>query len=179
MPLATIDQTTIKWKDLPQDIGSNYIEFGYDFRKFSLDGILMDSKIMTGVQFVHKEESVRLQIYGQELTDFETGTMDSSVSTESASGWTAVKSIEGKIIGLRDGSVDFKRTISQTIEFGVSDEQTDAGQSFVPYFDGTAIEFDKKGPLSGVGFMHYSNDDSYAGYIRPYIMSFKYKHVIK
>ena len=150
MPLATIDKTTIRWKT------SNLI---------SLDGILMGSKILTGIQFVKKEESVRLQMYGQQLTDFDTGTIDSSVSTETAMGWTAVKSMDGKIIGLRDGSVDFKRTISQTIEFGVSDEETDAGQSF-------------EGPLSGVGFMHYSNDDSYAGYIRPYIMNFKYKNVI-
>lgn len=85
MPLATIDKTTIRWKT------SNLI---------SLDGILMGSKILTGIQFVKKEESVRLQMYGQQLTDFDTGTIDSSVSTETAMGWTAVKSMDGKIISL-------------------------------------------------------------------------------
>ncbi|CAO1331992.1 unnamed protein product [Diamesa serratosioi] len=179
MPLAMIDQKTIHWKDVPDNIGTNYIKFGYDNRKFSLDDVSLDSKIMTGVQFVENGGSVSIQIFGQVLNDFEKGILDTSISTESDNGLTFVKSIEGKIVGLRDNFMDFKRTSKKTIHFGVSDEKTDAGQSFVPYFDGTNIEFDKPAPLSGLGFLHYSNDDSYAGYIRPYIRSFKYKNVFK
>ncbi|CAO1346334.1 unnamed protein product [Diamesa tonsa] len=178
LPYAIIDESTVQWMDVPQDIGSNYIEFGFDFRKFSLDGILMESQILTAIQFVQKDGSVRLQVNGQGLIDFEMGKMGPPWSFMKKYAWTDVKSIEGKLIGLRNHSTVYTKTTNQIIKFGVSDEKTDAGQSFVPYFDGTAIEFDNKTPLSGVGFMHFTNDDSYAGYIRPYIMSFRYKTVI-
>lgn len=178
LPYAIIDESTVQWMDMPQDIGSNYIEFGFDFRKFSLDGILMESQILTAIQFVQKDGSVRLKVNGQGLIDFEMGKMGPPWSFMKKYAWTNVKSIEGKLIGLRNHSTVYTKTTNQIIKFGVSDEKTDAGQSFVPYFDGTAIEFDNKTPLSGVGFMHFTNDDSYAGYIRPYIMSFRYQSVI-
>lgn len=38
------------------------------------------------------------------------------------------------------------------ITFGQSNEKADAGQSFVPYFDGRSITFDVKSPISGLGF---------------------------
>ncbi|CAO1337283.1 unnamed protein product [Diamesa serratosioi] len=180
LPLAMIDQETIHWQKVPDNIETNYIEFGYNYKKFSLDVVSFDSRIMTSFHFYKDGLTVSIKIFGHVLDDFVMGTLDTSIA--SVQQWFVLASIgemsiEGKIVGLRDNFMDFTRTTRKTIKFGVSDEKTDAGQSFVPYFDGADIQFDKPAPLSGLGFMHYTNDVSYAGYIRPYIMSFKYKNV--
>lgn len=46
-----------------------------------------------------------------------------------------------------------------------------------PFFDGSDIHFEPKVPLSGIGLMHYTNDDNYAGLIVPYLKTMKYKHI--
>ena len=47
----------------------------------------------------------------------------------------------------------------------------------VPYFDSTDITFDMKTPLGGIGFLHHTNNDRYAGYIRPVILSLNYSEI--
>lgn len=64
------------------------------------------------------------------------------------------------------------------IKFGVSNQEADIGQTFVPFFDGVDVTFDFVSPLSGLGLLHYTNDDKYAGYIRPYLRSFNYNHYL-
>lgn len=46
-----------------------------------------------------------------------------------------------------------------------------------PFFDGSDIHFEPKVPLSGIGLMHYTNDDSHAGLIVPYLKTMKYRHI--
>lgn len=65
------------------------------------------------------------------------------------------------------------------IKFGRSSEESDGGQSFVPFFDGHNIEFDSAAPISGIGIMHYTNNMQYGGYIRPTISSLNYKKIFK
>jgi len=64
---------------------------------------------------------------------------------------------------------------NRRVEFGISNEDEDAGQSFVPYFDGNEVTFDIKSPLSGITLIHYTNDVNYAGFIRPVIRSLDYR----
>ncbi|CAO1331969.1 unnamed protein product [Diamesa serratosioi] len=107
MPLAMIDQKTIHWQDVPDKIGTNYIEFGYDSRKFSLDDVSLDSKIMTGVRFIYIASVVSIEIFGQFLYDIEKGVLDTSILTKSDDNLYEDKSIEGKIVGLREANPDY------------------------------------------------------------------------
>lgn len=52
----------------------------------------------------------------------------------------------------------------------MSNERTDGGQEFVPFFDATDVK--NVSPLSGFGLLHYTNDDEYAGYVRPYLITY-------
>lgn len=65
------------------------------------------------------------------------------------------------------------------INFDYSTEITDAGQSFVPYFDGDDVTFTHAAPISGIGIIHYTNDPEYAGYIWPIIETMDYGKVFK
>lgn len=46
-----------------------------------------------------------------------------------------------------------------------------------PFFDGSDIHLEPKVPLSGIGLMHYTNDDSCAGLIVPYVKTLRYRHI--
>lgn len=81
-----------------------------------------------------------------------------------------------KIPGLnREGK--WKITRHAHFQFERSVEYKDAGQSLLPYFDGTPITFNIPSPLGGIELFHYTNDVNYAGYIRPNLISFDYKKV--
>lgn len=60
------------------------------------------------------------------------------------------------------------------LKFQKSDEQSDAGQNTVPFFDTTNIAFDSIAPISSIGLIHYTNSDEYAGFVRPTIKSIDY-----
>jgi hypothetical protein len=60
------------------------------------------------------------------------------------------------------------------IDFNYSTEETDAGQTFVPFFDGDDVTFTHPAPISGMGLIHYTNDPKYAGYIWPIIETMDY-----
>lgn len=88
------------------------------------------------------------------------------------------QSFNDTIPGLDESSDKFKINKKLLIEFGLSNEEADAGQSFVPYFDGSDITFDVKSPLSGLGLFHYTRHSDYAGYIRPTLQSLNYENFI-
>ena len=120
---------------------------------------------------------MKLKVFGKEHSNLE-GTLNAN-EKEYISENSDVHRIIDKIPKLKEDSKKFTKIIDKAIQFEVSNDSEDAGQSFVPYLDGSDIEFDVKAPLSGIGFMYYTNDDYYAGYIRPYLKSFKYKSFAK
>lgn len=68
-----------------------------------------------------------------------------------------------------DASVKIKK--NRVFMFGLSSEETDAGQNFVPYFDGSDVA-DGRVPLSGIGLLHFSSDFKiFSGYIKPYLIT--------
>lgn len=75
----------------------------------------------------------------------------------------------GRFIVSHDGAVEFQMT----------SEESDAGQNFAPFFDGSDVGFDSVAPISSVGLIHYTNDKDYAGYIRPTISSLNYRNLFK
>lgn len=60
------------------------------------------------------------------------------------------------------------------IKFGTSSKEFDIAQTFVPFIDAADIIFDVKSPLAGIGLLHYTNDEHYAGYIRPFLRSLNF-----
>jgi hypothetical protein len=45
----------------------------------------------------------------------------------------------------------------------------------VPYLDGTEATFEIASPLSNIKFIHFTNDDEHAGFIKPIIQSMDYR----
>ena len=60
----------------------------------------------------------------------------------------------------------------------INDKMIKLTQPLEYYLDGSDISFDVKAPLAGIGFYHYTNDDSYFGFIRPYIFALNYTNFI-
>ncbi|CAO1373741.1 unnamed protein product [Diamesa hyperborea] len=171
LAVGMIDAETVHWQEVQADVGDNYIEFNYDLRQFNLKGNVMENEVLT------ENGGMKLKVFGKEHSNLE-GTLNDN-EKEYISQNSDVHSIIDKIPKLKEDSKKFTKIIDKAIQFEVSNDDEDAGQSFVPYLDGSDIEFDVKAPLSGIGFMYYTNDDYYAGYIRPYLKSFNYKSFAK
>jgi hypothetical protein len=77
----------------------------------------------------------------------------------------------GVQVGLKKEEATFVLKKSGKLEFLKSDDATDAGQNLVPYFDANDVEFYSRGPITSVGLIHYTNDEIFAGYIKPTIKS--------
>lgn len=120
---------------------------------------------------------VSWSIYGRKIVDFNKGVMGNEDEIQSASSSGSLNA-ENLIPGLSSGKKFSTRNNIKVI-FGISNEDNDAGQSFVPYFDGTNITFDISAPLSGISLIHYTNDVNYAGYIRPVLRSLNYRKLFK
>jgi hypothetical protein len=65
----------------------------------------------------------------------------------------------------------------KAIKFDTDSEPFNAGQGTIPYFDGSDIVQDFPMVLSGIGFIHYTNE-LYGGYIRPILKSVDMKNVV-
>ncbi|CAO1331680.1 unnamed protein product [Diamesa serratosioi] len=177
LAVGMVDAETVLWQEVQTNAGDDYIEFNYDLRQFNLNGNVMENEVLSGIQFVSENGRMKLKVFGKEHLNLE-GTLSGN-EKEYISQNSDVHRIVDKIPKLKKESKKFTKIIDKAIQFEVSNDSEDAGQSFVPYLDGSDIEFDVKAPLSGIGFMHYTNDDNYAGYIRPYLKSFKYKSFVK
>lgn len=106
--------------------------------------------------------------------NFNEGTLGKQVIKTSSNKGTLFDAND-KIPGIFSAKKQFKVQKNTRIRFGMSSEVMDAGQSFVPYFDGNDVSFDVKTPLSGLSFVHFTNDDNYAGYIKPVIVGLDYR----
>jgi len=124
------------------------------------------------VQFENKSSAVVWTIYGRKLY-FNRGILGEEYIKQSHD---AAKTFDmfGKIEGLSSSTNFTVRNITK-IKFSTSSEGYDNGQSFVPYFDGNAVTMDIKAPLSGIGLIQYTNDWTFAGYIRPVLKSLDYR----
>jgi hypothetical protein len=132
----------------------------------------------TGIQLIGSSNGVNLHLFGRELLDFNLGILGKQID-ETGRLPSSYVNMNNTIPGLRFSNNNFKITNNAIIEFGVSNEEMDVGQSFVPYFDGSDITFDVKAPLSGIGLIYYTNDYNYAGYIRPVVNCLDYRKYIE
>jgi hypothetical protein len=192
LPMATIDNSSVVWYSLPTD--QNFITFDYDNHqiefgdfsstkfsesvvtgKFQMEiGMALKTCyfLNTGVQFKYTFIGASWSIYGRKLVDFNRGILGSEENVNSVGNYRYDAS--DLIPGLSSGK-RFTIGKNRRVSFGISNEDEDAGQSFVPYFDGNEVTFDIKSPLTGISLIHYTNDPKYAGFIRPVIRSLDYR----
>ena len=97
-----------------------------------------------------------------------TATVSKSYTTVSSSTYAedAIPLIEGNV-----GKYAVYSDIRVTM--GKGNEEKDAGQSFLPYFDSQNIELTIPAPLSGLELIYY-NTPNYGGFVRPRISSINY-----
>jgi len=115
-----------------------------------------------------------LSIIGRELLDFNKGTLGKEI-TKPTDKTDSFFNAYDKIPGLSTTNTLYTVRRNARVTFSLSNEKADAGQSFVPYFDGNEVSFNIKAPLSGLTFVHYTNDENHAGYIKPVISSLDYR----
>lgn len=108
-------------------------------------------------------------MYGRQVVDISNGTLSKDVTIVTANN-NAGSFTPGSRIGLND-QLDFTIERNGALRFQQSDDETDAGQNFVPYFDANLATFDNVAAISGFGLIHYTTNARYAGYIRPVLTS--------
>lgn len=140
----------------------------------------------TGVQFKKVGRTTYLSLIGRELLSFNKGTLGKEKDSKvppilgliSVSGITAAighYAFMDKAPGLESNRRQYNILQNETIMFVMSSVGKDAGQSYVPYFDGNEVTFDIKSPVKRISFIHYTNHDDYAGYIKPIVYPLDYR----
>lgn len=174
MPWGSIDNDSVYWQSLPDYIDGDFLEFGYNVKQFSLGNIVVsNNQTISGFMFEKYGNSIGYTVFAKTIIDLATGELDDSEEVYTELGYGTKFNSAGKHPGLSTGSTYTKQMLGK-VYFGKSNQYIDAGQSFLPYFDGNDVEFDVKIPLAEIGFFHYTNNNSYyAGYLKPYIGSIK------
>lgn len=119
-----------------------------------------------------------MHVYGKQILDFAKGTLG-SVQLLSNGTSNDMNVDFGNVPMLSKYSDKFEIKNEGCFQFKKSNEEADAGQSFLPYFDPVEANFDRPGPLSVIKLIHYTNDEKHAGFIRPFIKSIDYKKLMK
>lgn len=183
LPLGFIESSSIQWQAPPSDLARNYLTFDYDTRSFALGDVFMDDHILTGVKFEMHDSVVGKRLININIGQLEAYNSGSDFGTRHWKKTPIPPDMDGRKIGIdgnnRHYTIDKseKGGFLSVVKFTTSDEETDGGQTTVPYFDGTSVELDMPKPLSGVGFIHYTNT-GYSGFIRPILKTFNYKNLI-
>jgi hypothetical protein len=177
LPLSIIDASTLVWRDLPENVESRFLfTFSYDVRLMLMSESHVGDGVVTGISFYARGEKLMFRTNGREIADFLTGTLGRSIFDD-ARDYETVNNCEHR----KPGSSGSQYNVSkfQTIRFGLSDQESDASQNFVPYFDGSVVTTETLTPIAGIGLMHFTGDREYAGYIKPYLVTLNYEAHIK
>lgn len=207
LPMGFIESKTDHWMSIPSDAKeSDFATISYDdiqsyifclgeeVNKFDGNQVVTGkelenclesiySKLFKAIQLTHenaggRDVGILFQVYGKTLLSFENGTLGSDWFYHRQLPTPYKRLGIGKKVGIKPQNSNFVVSKNVWIVFRKSDEETDAGQSFVPYFDPTEATFDPPAPLSTIELVHYTNDPNYAGYVRPMIKSIDYRKFI-
>lgn len=180
--MGTVFQSSIEWIPIPDDFQNDVKLFSSSENFFGMDKYYWENKFLTGVQLVMSDNEVRVRLYGNEIdsTSFALGLMTVS-SKPSLHKSTHSVLEEHHLDGLKDGLasgvdieyIDYKIKKEVTVIFGIGT----AGKT-LPFFDTNDVTFDIKSPVAGIGFYHYTNSDSYSGFIKPHLIALNYKSFI-
>jgi hypothetical protein len=178
--MMLVDEESIHWQNFPKSTQpSDYFTFNFDNRpKFHLnDGLKFNDKILTAVQLLNTSSGISLRVFGQKIENFQKSLFSEKVYNLTAP--TSEKVVNGYGAGLSTKRMYFSVTNKGAIDFDWSAERIDAGQSFVPYFDGNDASFDYSAPVCGIGIVQYTNDKEYGGFLRPIISTIDYKKIFE
>ncbi|CAO1331449.1 unnamed protein product [Diamesa serratosioi] len=179
LPMGFIKPSTIHWEGPPIDININVVRYDFNFRMFYLDFIKVKTGFLSGFEFYRTNDTFRLRTYSKKFTNFTIGTVSDKEEIQVDNDVYKIFKLQDRIPNMlkTKGKIDTK--YNKTIMFGPSNQEADAGQSMVPYFDATDITFDLKAPLGGIGLFHHTSDSAYAGYVRPFVSSLNYSDIIE
>lgn len=127
-----------------------------------------------GIQLTAIGDVLSMKSFGRNFESFVLGTLENNEVTQeaSSSGGKLKHSDQSfKNPGKSDSTI-IKVKKNQIISFGLSNEKSDAGQQFVPFFDGSDVTIDSLSPLSGFGLLQWTTDEEYAGYISPFLITY-------
>lgn len=120
---------------------------------------------------------IQLILFAREFDSFSKGILGKEVHSYGDKP-TTKSSLTEKLPGLANlGTYSFLH--DAVLKFEISNEDEDAGQSFLPYLDGSPITFDIPSPVGGIELYHYTNNDTYGGFVRPNINSLDYRKIFK
>jgi hypothetical protein len=201
LPMGIIDASTLQWMPLPSGSDNDFTTLSYYDHKTYLMFLgtnnkkLFDNQAVTGnfnflikiVSFLNfklgikfdRDNGIRLKVFVRTIENFKDGKLGIiEYDSNNNEGSLHRKKVVGTKVGLKSNDNQFKVSKNVRILFVRSDEEADAGQSFLPYFDPSYVTFDQPAPLSMIELVHYTNNDDYAGYIRPVIKSLDYRKFI-
>jgi hypothetical protein len=177
LPLSVVDSSTLTWHELPENVESRFVfTFNYDVRLMLMSESHVEDGVVTGISFYPRNGKLMFMTSGREVEDFLTGALGRSIFNL-AQDFQTINDREFR----KPGSAHTRYAVSkfQTIRFGLSEEDSDESQNFVPYFDGSEVTTETLTPLAGIGLMHFTGDNEYAGYIKPYLITLNYAAHIK
>lgn len=121
-----------------------------------------------------------MNIFGRKVSDF-FGALQAERVTLNKDGVSEFRNVDvmNTIPGLNNGKTDdatFKTTQKSrwinVIHFATSRMEDDMGQTLLPQFSAEDVVPNAPVPLSGIGLMHFTNDNNYGGFIKPFYMTY-------
>jgi hypothetical protein len=183
-----VDPSTLQWSGPPSDLADNTFTINLKTRHFALDDIYFDDgKVLVGVELFPSGGLIRTRIYGKvininlnhpidtlkELQDDDYESLTNTPNEHTVkNGIGGLKSKSTPLVVLRSDANE-----KMAIRFDTDNDSTNAGQGTIPYFDNSDIDQDFPLVLSGIGYVHYTNE-GYGGYLRPILKSVDMKHVV-
>ncbi|KAG5672846.1 hypothetical protein PVAND_002935 [Polypedilum vanderplanki] len=187
LPSGFINESTVYWQDKPSktELGS-YAKIA---KFLVLDDLHFEDCVMTGLQLAESHNSnsigeIRLRIFGRKyINGTLTDDKECQQFSEDFSGFTTIFTKYNA--GL------YKENINNMASYKISTGKYAAHlKQFIgaDIYEGYEIEYhlsfisneitlDRLAPLSGLGLMLFANDDSFSGYVKPYLKTMSFKTI--
>jgi len=172
--LGSIESGSIKWLPLPSDYEKNTKIIDNGELYLTMKKYWFEDRVVTGIQFAQYGSIFSLRIFGKKIEIIELGIMNSKEESR-----FKVSPTKGDIFmnnrkpGLATGS-NMKYPTYKLMDASYICFESNANQDKLikmPFFDGATASFDIPSPIAGIGMYYYTNDDGYAGYVRPYLVA--------
>lgn len=123
--------------------------------------------MLTGIQIINLGDFFSLRIFGKKVEQFELGILSSEETMTTTHSYSNnVLTVDAKLPGLEQLSNKYQVSEDAFIELG----SIEAGYMF----DLTDVTFEINSPVAGIGLLHYTNSEYFAGYVRPFLVPLNY-----
>lgn len=179
--MASVNET-YQWQPLPANVSSEFlVAFEPKENYFRMDKFWFTDHFLTSLKLDKSHDFIGVKVFGRKIDkqSFSFGIMNTMENGKFSQTVSKLElNVDGKEPGLAsDENITYSNyTINKDLHlvFGIGDENKP-----VSLFDTKSITYDIKSPIAGIGFMHYTNNDDYAGYIRPYLVALNYRDFFK